>query len=121
MSQLAGRCSDRRLRTRGERKMSARLLNIVHENRAKPKEEIPFDLDTALAETVDRGASDLHIKPGCRPRVRLEGELNEIDGYVAIGRDELHSIAQAVLLSDMKRDILEEEGSADLSYDAPCG
>ncbi|MFL5841926.1 MAG: type IV pilus twitching motility protein PilT [Thermoleophilaceae bacterium] len=101
--------------------MSARLLNIVHEDREKAKDQTPFELDGALAQTVDLGASDLHIKPGCKPRVRVEGELNELDNYGAIGRDQLHAISKVVLLSDMKRDVLEQEGSADLSYDAPCG
>jgi twitching motility protein PilT len=100
--------------------MSARLLNIVAE-RQKARPETPFDLDSALAETVALGASDLHVKPGCRPRVRIEGELNELNGYGAVGRDELHRLAGSVLTSEMKRGILEQEGSADLSYDAPCG
>src|SRR3954464_9854975 len=45
--------------------VNARLLNVVGDRKA----EVPFDLDTALAETVSHGASDLHVKPGCRPRV----------------------------------------------------
>jgi hypothetical protein len=51
--------------------VNARLLNVVGDS----KTEIQFDLDSALSETVALGASDLHVKPGCRPRVRVEGEL----------------------------------------------
>jgi twitching motility protein PilT len=105
--------------------MTARLLNIVAEDKAKAnanaKVELPFDLDTALAETVALGASDLHVKPGSRPRVRIEGELIELNNYSPIIREELHRIANAVMTSDMKQGVLEQEGSADLSYDAPCG
>src|SRR3954452_4946440 len=97
--------------------MTARLLNIVGE----AKDEIPLDLDKALSQTVGLGASDLHIKPGCRPRVRIEGELNELNGYGPVTRDDLKKIADAVLTSDLKQRILEEEGSADLSYDAASG
>src|SRR3954454_3152632 len=97
--------------------MTARLLNVVGDK----KVELAFDLDAALTETVSLGASDLHVKPGCRPRVRIEGELNELNGYRAVGRDELHKVAKTVLTSDMKMGILEQEGSADLSYDADCG
>jgi twitching motility protein PilT len=100
--------------------VTARLLNIVGEDSAK-KGEIAMDLDQALSETVALGASDLHIKPGCRPRVRIEGELSELNSYRPVGRDELHKIANAVMTSDLKRGILEQEGSADLSYDADCG
>ncbi|MEA2424948.1 MAG: twitching motility protein PilT [Thermoleophilaceae bacterium] len=101
--------------------MTARLLNIVGEGRVKHGPEAAFDLDAALAETVSLGASDLHVKPGCRPRVRIEGELNELPGYAPVNRDELLRIANAVMTSDMKQGVLEQEGSADLSYDAPCG
>ena len=105
--------------------MTARLLNIVGEQGAKAKvkaqAEVPFDLDSALTETVELGASDLHVKPGCRPRVRIEGELEELNGYGPVSRDDLHRIAGSVLTSEHKRGILEQEGSADLSYDASCG
>src|SRR3954464_16082066 len=94
--------------------VNARVLNVVGDKKAQ---EVPFDLDSALNETVSLGASDLHVKPGCRPRVRIEGELHELNGYGAVTRDELLSIASAVLTSDLKKGILEEEGSADLSYD----
>ena len=94
--------------------MNARLLNVVGDKKA----EAAFDLDAALNETVQLGASDLHVKPGCRPRVRIEGELNELNGYGPVRRDDLHKIGQAVLTSDLKMRILEEEGSADLSYDS---
>jgi twitching motility protein PilT len=95
--------------------VNARLLNVVGDKRA---EEVPFDLDPALAETVSLGASDLHVKPGCRPRVRIEGELHELNGYGPVTRDDLLKIATAVLTSDLKKRILEDEGSADLSYDS---
>ena len=95
--------------------VNARLLNVVGDKKA---EEVPFDLDSALNETVSLGASDLHVKPGCRPRVRIEGELHELNGYGPVTRDDLLKIAGAVLTSDLKKRILEEEGSADLSYDS---
>jgi twitching motility protein PilT len=97
-------------------------LNIVGEQRDKAaKAEVPFELDSALAETVALGASDLHVKPGTRPRVRIEGELVELNGYGPVSRDELLRIAKSVITSDLKQQVLEQEGSADLSYDAACG
>src|SRR4051794_21266798 len=104
-----------------EEEVMSRLLNVVPAGGEKPGVTVPFDLDTALAETVELGASDLHVKPGCAPRVRIEGELNELNGYGAVTRDALLNVGQSVLTSDAKREILEKEGSADLSYDAPCG
>src|SRR4026207_1679020 len=95
--------------------VNARLLNVVGDKRA---EEVPFDLDPALVEPVSLGASALHCKPGCRPRVRIEGELHELNGYGPVTRDDLLKIGTAVLTSDLKKRILEDEGSADLSYDS---
>jgi twitching motility protein PilT len=99
--------------------MSARLLNVVPDG--DQHADVRFELDEALAETVALGASDLHIKPGCRPRVRIEGELSELNGYAPVGRDEIQKIAAAVMTSELKQAILDQEGSADLSYDADCG
>jgi len=97
--------------------VNARLLNVVGEKKA----EVAFDLDAALSETVTLGASDLHVKPGCRPRVRIEGELTELNGYGPVTRDDLGRIASAVLTSELKKSILDQEGSADLSYDSSAG
>jgi twitching motility protein PilT len=97
--------------------VTPRLLNVVGDK----KGEQSFDLDAALTATVALGASDLHVKPGCRPRVRIEGELGELSGYGPVTRDDLVKIAQLVLTSDLKQRILDEEGSADLSYDAASG
>jgi twitching motility protein PilT len=95
--------------------VNPRLLNVVGGEKA----EVAFDLDAALNETVSLGASDLHVKPGTRPRVRIEGELHELNGYGPVTRDDLTKIGTAVLTSDLKKRFLEEEGSADLSYDSP--
>ena len=100
--------------------MNPRLLNVVGDD-SENRPEVAFELDTALAETVALGASDLHVKPGTRPRVRIEGELHELNGYGAVTRDDLLKIASSVLTSDLKKSILEEEGSADLSYDLSAG
>src|SRR3954447_26501932 len=97
--------------------VNARLLNVVGDKKA----EVPFELDSALTETVALGASDLHVKPGCRARVRIEGELQELAGYGPVTRDDPIKVAAAVLTSDLKKSILDQEGSADLSYDAASG
>ena len=97
--------------------MNARLLNVVSEKKA----EVAFDLDAALSETVSLGASDLHVKPACRPRVRIEGELTELNSYGPVTRDDLGRIASSVLTSELKKSILDQEGSADLSYDSSAG
>ena len=39
-----------------------------------------LDLDQVLREAVDRGASDVHIKVGSPPHIRLDGELVTVAG-----------------------------------------
>jgi len=38
-----------------------------------------FDLMTALKLVIDRGGSDLHLKAGGSPLVRINGELEWLD------------------------------------------
>ena len=87
--------------------------------REAPAAEIkPFELEPALRRAVELGASDLHVKSGTIPRVRVEGELVDLEGYGPLTREELNGIADEVLHAPMKRERLEQDGSADLSYEA---
>ena len=79
----------------------------------------PFVIDDALAQAVELGASDLHVKVGTIPRVRVEGELVDLEGYGPLTRDELDKITDTVLQSPTKRERLDQDGSADLSYELP--
>jgi twitching motility protein PilT len=40
-----------------------------------------FEIDSALRTLVERGGSDLHVKVGVPPTVRLHGELAHLEGY----------------------------------------
>ena len=42
-----------------------------------------FEIDSALRTLVERGGSDLHIKVGVPPTVRLHGELSHLEGYAS--------------------------------------
>ena len=90
-------------------------LKVVRE--PEPVQVKPFELNAALGAAVALGASDLHVKLGTIPRVRVEGELVDLDGYGALTRDELDAITDTVLHAPMKRERLEQDGSADLSYE----
>ena len=46
-----------------------------------------MDIDELLRYTVERGASDLHLKVGNVPFLRVDGELSPADlGYLLRGR-----------------------------------
>ena len=39
------------------------------------------NVDALLKKAVDHGASDIHLKVGSAPIVRIEGDLRRLDGY----------------------------------------
>src|SRR6187551_3324895 len=74
-----------------------------------------FEIDSALRTLVERGGSDLHIKVGVPPTVRLHGELAPLEGYQPLTAEEtkqaFHDIAETRSLTEF-----EEAGEADFSY-----
>lgn len=74
-----------------------------------------FDIDRALTETVQSGASDLHIKVAAPPTVRLQGALGPLPGYAPLSSQEteaaLRQIGRASALEEF-----DEVGEADFSY-----
>ena len=80
-----------------------------------------FDLDTALADTICVGASDLHLKVPSPPRIRVGGELLDLPSHERMGPEDTLAVKEQVLTSDVKRSEFERNGSADLSYFTPKG
>jgi len=74
-----------------------------------------FEIDSALRTLVERGGSDLHIKVGVPPTVRLHGELAHLEGYEPLTAEDtekaFHDVAEA-----RSRTEFEEAGEADFSY-----
>jgi twitching motility protein PilT len=83
-----------------------------------PAEEVgvAFDLDSALAETVRAGASDLHLKVPSAPRIRVHGTLVELTGWEKLTPEDTGHVREQVVTNDLKRRQLAENGSTDLSY-----
>jgi twitching motility protein PilT len=64
------------------------------------------------------GASDLHLKAGSPPYLRLNGELTPIPGMYAIGPDELDMIVRELTRHAPNRlHEFEQAGETDLSYE----
>src|SRR3954471_19414243 len=77
-----------------------------------------FDIDSALRTLVERGGSDLHVKVGVAPTVRLHGDLCPLEGYSPLEPKDteqaFHDIAEVRSLTEF-----EESGEADFSYAIP--
>ncbi len=74
-----------------------------------------FEIDSALRTLIERNGSDLHIKVGTPPIVRVHGELVPLEGYDRLNGEDtekaFHDIAEVRSLTEF-----EEEGEADFSY-----
>jgi twitching motility protein PilT len=65
--------------------------------------------DQALAAARQLGASDLHLKAGLQPVLRVGSELRRLKDAPALTRDFLHGLAMS-LLNDRRREVLERSG-----------
>ena len=75
---------------------------------------LAMDIDELLRYTVERGASDLHLKAGNVPFVRVDGELSPADlGYLSAADTERFAEA---LMTEHKKQEFETTNEADLGY-----
>src|SRR5436190_2714896 len=77
-------------------------------------------LDRALQAARQLGASDIHLKAGLAPILRIDGELRTLSDVPPLSRDFIQSLAYS-LLNDRRREILERTGDVALSLTAPDG
>ncbi|HXK60177.1 MAG TPA: PilT/PilU family type 4a pilus ATPase [Acidobacteriota bacterium] len=76
-----------------------------------------IDLKALLRCAVDRKASDLHLKVGSLPHIRVQGELMPLAGSTPIKREDTAELAQQ-LLSTRQKDILSQRAEVDLAFGA---
>ncbi len=74
-------------------------------------------VDDLLLETVKVGASDLHLKVGSPPMVRVDGELTEID-ECALSPEDTKDYA-AALMTDKQIRHFSETNEIDFAYSLP--
>ena len=79
----------------------------------------PIEAITDLLEIlVDRGASDLHLSVGDPPRVRLDGELEELSDIEAPSGELLERLLREVT-PGRQQAIFDETSDADFAYELP--
>jgi twitching motility protein PilT len=71
-----------------------------------------------LKIAVERGASDLHLKVGSFPMLRVRGTLEPVGDAKKLGHDDLVSISDAVM-SAVHRERFKETQEVDLAYSVP--
>jgi twitching motility protein PilT len=73
------------------------------------------DLDSLLRTVAEREGSDLHLKVGARPRIRIDGVLHDIEGQEPLAVEETESIARAIMSEDRWK-LFIQRNEADLAY-----
>lgn len=71
-------------------------------------------LGALMKRTFELRCSDLHLQAGLRPRMRLQGELIEVEGSVALDEGAVRGLL-GVLLPDGSQARLEAQGYVDFS------
>lgn len=75
-------------------------------------------MTTLLEEVVRRKASDLHLVPGERPKVRIDGEIAEADSTGALSADETLQLAYSVVTEEQRKRF-EAGDELDFSFGLP--
>jgi len=77
-----------------------------------------IELKDILKETVDKGASDLHLTVQRPPQVRIAGELSSLPGREPLTREDCRRLAYE-FLNEEQKETFEEKKELDLSYGVP--
>ncbi len=73
-----------------------------------------------LKKAIEEGASDIHLKVGSKPIIRVDKDLQVLDEYPPIDQHLFELFLEEVLSKNKRRQReFEEQGEADLSYAMP--
>ncbi|MGQ0849898.1 MAG: type IV pilus twitching motility protein PilT [Actinomycetota bacterium] len=77
-----------------------------------------LSIEDLLHRTVSAGASDLHLKVGSPPVVRVAGELRRLHGLATLRPDDTERMAQAMFTQRAVQEF-KESGEADFAFGRP--
>jgi twitching motility protein PilT len=75
-----------------------------------------FEIDAALRELIERGGSDLHLKAGAPPLVRVNGALAPLPGEAPLAPEDTERVLGGILPSDGHRDEFAADNEIDFAY-----
>ncbi|MCE5195425.1 MAG: PilT/PilU family type 4a pilus ATPase [Nitrospiraceae bacterium] len=77
-----------------------------------------MDINELLKYALEKGASDLHVKVGSSPILRINGELVPLTGEQKVTQEDAMKIAFAVM-SPGQREVFKKKNDLDLAYSVP--
>ncbi|MCY7303072.1 MAG: PilT/PilU family type 4a pilus ATPase [Thermoleophilia bacterium] len=79
-----------------------------------------IDLIDLLTRAVKSGASDVHLKLGQPPVLRMDGDLEQMDGAPALTEADLEQVLDDVTqISPKRRDMFDDSGDLDIAFSHP--
>ena len=75
-------------------------------------------IDALLTAMIQRRASDLHLRTGTAPLLRVDGHLAPIDGQQPLGADALTGMLHAIMSASARQEFSNTH-DADFAYDIP--
>jgi twitching motility protein PilT len=76
-----------------------------------------MNIDDLLRASIERGSSDLHLKVGVFPMVRVHGELAPLDKFPKLNQEEAVGLAFSIMSASQKEKF-KEKCELDLAYSA---
>lgn len=74
-----------------------------------------ININTLLEKAIERGASDLHIKAGSPPIMRINGVISFMQGKKRLTSEETADIAFSVM-SEANKEVFKKKGDIDIAY-----
>jgi twitching motility protein PilT len=76
------------------------------------------DVGALLHQMIARGGSDLHVKVGSAPRIRIDGEMEIVKGAEVLRPDDTQEMILGLLNTGQRKEF-EEEHELDFAYSIP--
>ncbi|MDR7442929.1 MAG: twitching motility protein PilT, partial [Armatimonadota bacterium] len=75
-----------------------------------------MDITELLILAKQKGASDLHLTVGVPPKLRVNGELVDVEGWPSLSREDVHAMVYDIL-TDAQKARFEEHLDLDFSVE----
>lgn len=78
-----------------------------------------MNMDELLRIMIERDSSDLHIKVGVPPGIRVHGDLLPLENYPPLTPEDTRRLFEEIITDPLKRKMFDEEKELDTSYSVP--
>jgi twitching motility protein PilT len=77
-----------------------------------------FSIEDLIGRLAEMGASDLHLKVGAPPIVRVHGDLGHLEGYEALEHEDVLGILYQMIQEPVRLERLHRSGAVDFAYES---